>query len=46
MYEYWIYNRTLDQTDFIFGYSMENAFSRYPSLDPAEWEVIGSDYID
>lgn len=46
MYEFEIYNKTTDKTDFIFGYTVNDAFRRNPKLNPAEWVVILANYID
>lgn len=46
MYEYEIYNERTNESDFIYGYSVDNAFDRHPNLDRNEWKVIFSEYID
>ena len=46
MYEYEIYNKTTDKTDFIYGYFVDDAFRRNPDLNPAEWVVILANYVD
>lgn len=46
MYEYEIYNERINEHGFIWGYSVDDAFRRHPSLDRNEWKVIFSEYID
>lgn len=45
MYEYGIHNIITNEESIIFGYSIQNAFSR-TTLNPNEWEVWYSEYID
>ena len=45
MYEYHIYNDKTSEEEIIFGYSLEDAFRR-SKLDPSEWTVWLSEYVD
>lgn len=45
MYEYGIHNIITNEESIIFGYSIQNAFSR-TTLNPNEWEVWYNEYID
>ena len=46
MYEFEIYSKITGKRDIIFGYSFENALSKY-GLNPKEWVLCGSPhYID
>lgn len=46
MYEYEIYNKELDEIDFIYGYSVKDAFRRSSQHNPSDWKVIHTEYID
>ena len=46
MWEFQIMNNKTHEVEIIFGYSLSDAFKRYPSLNPAEWTCINHDYID
>ena len=45
MYEFRISKLATGEENFIFGYSVENAFSR-ARLNPTEWVVYSREYID
>ena len=46
MFEYTIYNKTTNETKYLWGYSAKDAFERSPKINPNEWKVIDSEYID
>lgn len=46
MWEFDIVNTKTGETSIIFGYSVKDAFRRYPSYDPNEWSVTLQTYID
>ena len=46
MYEFEICNRITNETDFIFGYTYENALNRNPSLNENDWILVYQEYID
>lgn len=46
MYEYTIYNPNTKEEEIIFGHSLEDAFRRYPELNPSEWICLMREYID
>ena len=46
MWEFDIVNEKTQEYNIIFGYSLSDAFKRYPSFNPDEWECIGQEYID
>ena len=46
MWEFGIYNENTKERDIIFGYTIDNAFNRCPSLNRAEWVVEYSEYVD
>ena len=46
MWEFEIMNNETKETNFIFGYSLSDAFRRYPLLNPNEWTCIGREYVD
>ena len=45
MYEYGIINIATGERNIIFGYSYQNACRR-SNLNPAEWEIDYSEYVD
>ena len=45
MYEYEIINKTTNEERWICGYSFKNACDR-KGLEPADWTIIYSEYID
>lgn len=45
MYEYEILNKETEELDFVWGYSIEDAF-KCSGLNRDEWKVIYSEYID
>lgn len=45
MYEFEIINKITDEERIIWGYSYKNACER-SKLDPANWIVLCSEYID
>ena len=45
MYEFRISKLATGEENFIFGYSVENAFSR-AKLNPADWIVWHREYVD
>lgn len=45
MYEFEIKNKTTKETEYIFGYSYNDACCRN-KLEPTEWTMISKDYID
>lgn len=46
MYEFEIRNKLTGETEFLFGYNWNNAFSRHPDMNPAEWMEVFREYID
>jgi hypothetical protein len=46
MYEYEIRNKNNNEHDFIWGYSMADAWRRNPSYNREDWDIIFSEYID
>lgn len=46
MSEFEIMNVKTKECELIFGYSLEDAFSRYPGLNPNDWCCIQNEYID
>lgn len=46
MWEFGIYNPATKEQAIIFGYDINNAFKRHPSLTPNDWEVTYSEYVD
>ena len=46
MWEFFIQNNKTGETSFIFGYNLDDAFRRSPSLKEEDWVVLSSDYID
>lgn len=46
MYEFEIYNAQLNETRFVYGNGNADAFSRHPELNPNDWIIINSEYID
>lgn len=46
MYEIEIFNNKTNETKFIFGVSIQDAFRREKNLNPIEWAVIHMDYVD
>lgn len=46
MFEFEIYNKRTNEHDFICGYNQKDAFARRTTLNPVEWEVIATEYID
>lgn len=45
MYEYEILNKETEEIEFMWGYSIEDAFRRR-GFNRDEWKVISSEYID
>lgn len=45
MYEFTIENRHTNEETYIFGYNINNAFSR-TKLNPNDWQVVNAEYID
>lgn len=46
MYEYEIWNEVKQESIYIWGYNVKDAFRRHPELNPKEWKIICSEYID
>ena len=46
MWEYGIRNNATGEQDIIFGYGETDAFARNPELNPVEWTITYSTYID
>lgn len=46
MYEFEIRNKLTGETDFIFGYTWENAWNRNHSLNENDWTLVYQQYID
>ena len=46
MFEYEIINIHTNERTFIYGYSQKDAWSRRPKLNPEDWKVLHSEYID
>ena len=46
MWEYGIRNNATGEQGIIFGYGETDAFARNPELNPAEWTITYSTYID
>lgn len=46
MYEFQMWNVITKKQTILFGYSLDDAFRRHPSLNPEDWECLGYEYID
>jgi hypothetical protein len=46
MFEYELIHLETKEQRIIFGYDVRDAFRRCPNLNPEEWKVIHSEYID
>ena len=46
MYEYEIYNANTNEHDFIYGYCIADAWKRNKSLNPNDWKIVYTEYID
>jgi len=46
MYEFEIYNNETNERMFMHGYDRADAWRRNPGLDPKEWKIVASEYID
>lgn len=46
MWEFGMYNEVTGERTIIFGYSLENAKKRHPSMDFTNWVVDYSEYVD
>ena len=46
MWEFDIYNSVTKKYDTVWGYDVDDAFRRNPTLDPNDWEVVHSVFID
>ena len=46
MYEFQLQHKVTGENEFIFGYSLEDAWARSSTLKRDEWIVVYSEYID
>ncbi len=46
MWEFELWNEKTQEQDFIFGYSLEDAWARNPSKNREDWVVVYEEYID
>jgi len=46
MREYELMNKKTGEREYIYGYSVTDAFARRKGLNAEDWQVIGTWYID
>lgn len=46
MHEYELYNPTTNETTTTFGYWEADMWRRNPSLNPDDWKILRTEYVD